>query len=123
LPSSAGPQQISSTFDVTWQMYNWTCIDKDGKFLDSNKHWIWGEGIPTDVAPFVGDVRILFLVDAQNAKTPPAKRTFEPLRASLKVKEELQQAEVEQWMKRIANVSEDIRQQARFFILCKGGMQ
>lgn len=91
----------TTPYEFVYHYSSWRGLDADGVVdLQSHEHWIWGEGIPSDIEKF-DDVRVVLLSD------PPYKRTFginaifEGLEPDLTVIRQLSQPEVTDFLNRI----------------------
>ena len=101
-----GPQQTEETLTGCWNLYQASALSPTGQLPsikeDSSTHWIWGEGIPTDISVVAG-YRVVLLGPPSYARTWPSARLFRSLRASLDEVKVLDKAGVREWLRRLTN--------------------
>jgi hypothetical protein len=102
----SGPQEMRSVPSKgVWNLYNWFALQRDGT-LPAGKDpsmfpkLIWGEGRPSDIAPFEG-LRIVLLGPPSVSRGWNTGRLFGGLRASLEVEHVLPPSAVRQWLERL----------------------
>ncbi len=104
--TGVGPQQTAETITGRWNLYQPPALSATGKLPsvkdDSSAHWVWGEGIPADIAIVQGH-RVVLLGPPSYARTWPSVRLFSGLRASLDEVIVLDKAGVREWIRRLTN--------------------
>jgi len=89
-----------------WNFFNWQGLLPDwtlptGKQSAGSDHWIWMEGVPSDIRPFEG-LRVILLGPPPYARVIQGGRCFRDMRPELSVEAQLTDAEVPQWLARLA---------------------
>jgi hypothetical protein len=90
--------------EAHFNLVGWRGLQSDGSIpagMDGSDHWIWGEGIPSDIEPFQG-TRIVLLGSAPYVRSWRPERRFEGMRAELEVMEKLASDGVRDRLARIA---------------------
>ena len=90
--------QQAGSWTGRWNMLNFTCVASDGTITNTPEHFIWGEGVPCDIAKLAGE-RICVLAPAMMygariQRSLGVTRVFGPLQADLRVVREMSAAEV-----------------------------
>jgi hypothetical protein len=99
-----GPQTANAPSKGAWNLYQWTAVDNAGKLpsgLERLETWVWNEGTPSDITPFNG-IRVLLLGPPAVERSWNTARTFDRLRAYVRVEHTLTLEEVDNWMARFA---------------------
>lgn len=94
-----GEQQTDESIPGKWDMCTWQYSQKP-----DSSHWIWGEGIPSDI-PQYQHRRVILLDKPSYSRGLPVQRTFNNLKATIKIEKELAPSEVKQLL-------EDMKRQA-----------
>lgn len=88
-----------------FNLYNWFAIEPDGTLhperARQRKAWVWGEGIPADIARFEDTERIIVLGPPLYKRTWNATRLFNSMKASLTVDEKLAETAVIDYLNRL----------------------
>lgn len=98
-------QQLEESIVGKWNMYNWEYLlndFKDSSSYSDSQHWIWGEGIPNDIATFNG-FRVILLDNPSYSRGIPIQRTFKNLKAGIKVDKELNESQIEELILQMKN--------------------
>lgn len=105
-----GPQESDETITGAWNLYSYAAW-RNGRLpdgdLEARGTWIWNEGTPADI-PLLDGHRVILLGEPPYVRTWPAVRLFPELRASLGARE-LEAADVEAWLTRIAAATTSTR--------------
>jgi hypothetical protein len=105
-----GPQSIGGSSDGVWNLYQWTAINAAGQLPNAAdgatgkadaRHWIWGEGIPADIAAFDGR-RVVVLGPPSYQRSWNTARRFAALPARVEVRKVLTADETREWLARFA---------------------
>jgi hypothetical protein len=99
---AAGGKSATGAFNF----YNWQALRPDGTLPEpgdysSSKDWIWMEGIPAHVREFEGQ-RVVLLGPPPYARVIQPGRYFDGMPADVRVEAKLSEAEVAEWLRRIA---------------------
>ena len=87
----------------SFNLVNYTGLQPDGtvsKDLDSRTHWIWNEGVPSDITLFDG-LRIILLTPPSYERSWNVGRTFGGMVGRLHVEQVLTVEEVRTWLTRL----------------------
>ena len=102
--SGMGPQQTNEIITGCWNMYQAAALGPNGRIArdqrTQSQHWIWGEGVPTDLS-IVDDHRVVLLGAASYARTWPSARLFNSLTAGLHDVQRLEKAAVRAWVSQL----------------------
>lgn len=94
-------QYNSTPYEFVFHYSNWRALTQEGLVnLQSPDHWIWGEGIPSDIEKF-DDVRVVLLSDPPYRRTFGINAIFEGLYPDVYVVGQLPHADVVDWLERI----------------------
>lgn len=85
-----GEQQTNEFITGKWNMCTWQYSQKP-----DSSHWIWGEGIPSDI-PKYQNRRVILLDKPSYSRVLPVQRTFKNLKATIEIEKELITSEVKQ---------------------------
>lgn len=102
-----GPQQTNEVITGYWNLYQAAALGPNGRIARDQRtqprHWIWGEGTPSDITVIDGH-RVVLLGTVSYVRTWPSARMFSSLTAGLHDVERLDQGGVRAWVNRmIAN--------------------
>ncbi|WP_157442610.1 hypothetical protein [Deinococcus misasensis] len=97
-----GPQTSDETVEGAWNLYTHQALLDDLTLSEAPEHWIWGEGTPSDI-PILEDRRVILLGAPTYRRTWNSMRTFDALKAELKVTRVLNDKQVRAWLERITN--------------------
>ncbi len=105
--SGTGPQNTEDTITGTWNLYQATALTPEGKLppdadMSAAGHWIWGEGIPSDI-PVVEGFRVVLLGPPTYMRSWPSVRLFKNLQASLDEVQVLDKTAVRKWLQRLSS--------------------
>lgn len=92
-----------------FNLWNWTGLRSDGTLPNpqtegqgtGSEHWIWNEGMPADIVPFVGK-RIILIGPAPYPRGWNAGRFFPAMTGELDVLRTMSADEARDWLARIA---------------------
>ena len=100
-------EQTAETAQGVFNMVGWRGLGADASLAEGvgdSAHWIWGEGVPSDIEPFEG-VRVVLLGPPPYARSWNAERRFSGLVAAVQVVEHLTPEAARSWLDRIARAS------------------
>ncbi len=99
-----GPQQAPEVITGSWNLYQAAALGPHGRIARAQRtharHWIWGEGVPTDLS-IVGSHRVVLLGSVSHVRTWPSARLFGSLKAGLHDVQRLDQAGVRAWLRQL----------------------
>jgi len=99
-----GPQGTDETITGRWNLYQATAIGPTGRLPktpdEAVPHWLWGEGVPSDIAVIDGH-RIVLLGPATYSRSWQSLRLFRNLRAQLDEVRVLDPASITAWLQRL----------------------
>lgn len=98
-----GGEHVTGAFNLC----NWGAIQADASLsndLADSHHWIWGEGCPADILPFEGR-RVVLLGRPPYGRGWGAGRPFSGMVGELTVERRLEDAEVVNWLSRLARAA------------------
>ena len=99
-----GPQQTPEVITGSWNLYQAAALGLDGCIARAQRtharHWIWGEGVPTDLSVIDGH-RVVLLGSLSYVRTWPSARLFSSLKAGLHDVQRLDQAGVRAWLRQL----------------------
>ena len=99
-----GPQQTPEVITGSWNLYQAAALGADERIARVHRtqprHWIWGEGAPTDLSMVDGH-RVVLLGSASYVRTWPSARLFGSLKAGLHDVQRLDQAGVRAWLRQL----------------------
>ncbi len=99
-----GPQQTNEVITGYWNLYQAAALGPDERIARAqrtdSRHWIWGEGAPTDLS-IVDGHRIVLLGSVSYVRTWPSARLFGSLTAGLHEVQRLDQSVVRIWLQKI----------------------
>jgi hypothetical protein len=100
------PAELAADAAATgsFNFWNWHALRADETLPqpgEASDTWIWMEGTPADIAEFEGQ-RIVLLGPAPYKRHWHAGRCFEGMPADARVESQLSEAEVQQWLSRLA---------------------
>ncbi|RLS44899.1 MAG: hypothetical protein DWH81_00060 [Planctomycetota bacterium] len=105
IASGIGPQFTRETITGTWNLYQSTAITPEGRLTageEAARHWIWGEGSPSDIS-IVDGYRVIILGPPTHYPSWSSVRHFKCLRASIDEVQVLDKSTLRQWLKRLAS--------------------
>lgn len=99
-----GPQQSNETITGRWNLYQPRALGADGRIASNQmqdpRHWIWGEGTPSDISQVDGH-RVVLLGPASYVRFWPSVRLFNGLKAGLHDVQRLDSVGVRAWMRKL----------------------
>ena len=105
-----GPQCTNDTVTGAWNLYSWQGIGEglvlsNSDELGASEHWIWNEGMPSDI-PLFEKRRAILLGPASYQRQWRSQRMFDGLFAQLEVERELTNEETQQWLSRMLSAKD-----------------
>lgn len=102
--TGVGPQRTDETIVGRWDLYQASALSPSGTLPsvndDSSCHWIWGEGVPSDITVIDGH-RVVLLGSASDSRSWPSMREFLSLRSGLDEVRVLNLESVSEWLQRL----------------------
>ncbi len=106
------PGAKTQTVTLPFHLVAWTAVEEDGTLppgdSDDREHWVWAEGLPTDIQP-LGKERIVLLQDAPLPIPTPLVPSFDGLSPELRVLETLPADVVQGYMRRLGQAAAKLR--------------
>jgi hypothetical protein len=104
-----GPQQTDEHVTAVWNLYTWEAIRSNMTLPDpsvhsAKAHWIWNEGIPSDI-PVFEEWRTVLLGPASYPRGWQSQRTFGSLPAKIDCEHPLSKSEIASLLGRMAKNS------------------
>lgn len=104
--------QVHQDGEGVWDMVNWTGLShpsrassEEANNWSKSEHWIWGEGVPADIAAFEG-VRIVLLEPPSYVRTwNPSQNSFCNMQATFEVQEILSPDRVQDYLHRMTQAA------------------
>jgi hypothetical protein len=87
-------------YTFAYQYANWQALQLDGTLSTDDTFWLWGEGIPADIAK-VDTMRVMLMMPPNYSRTFIISTLYEGLTAEISLLKRLSTAEVETWLERI----------------------
>eukprot|EP01103_Thecamoeba_quadrilineata_P007381 TRINITY_DN17267_c0_g1_i1.p1 TRINITY_DN17267_c0_g1~~TRINITY_DN17267_c0_g1_i1.p1 ORF type:complete len:440 (-),score=76.98 TRINITY_DN17267_c0_g1_i1:7-1326(-) len=115
--------QSSEVWFGIWNLENWTSIFfNEGQEATAayKSHWVWGEGVPNDIAKFRGR-RTVFLRTAPYQRSIAGPRIFGPLKASVKIEKMLSTREFDELLDAMKSVDLLEKTEVFKFVKIKAG--
>lgn len=101
-----GPQVTDELVTGVWNLYTWQAVRQDLTLPDRRdtsitSHWIWNEGIPSDIPLFQG-MRTVLLGPASYERIMKVQRMFNHLPAQIAMERELSRSDITSLLEQMA---------------------
>lgn len=99
--------ESAPTLTGAFNLWNYTGLNPDGTLPEPDEasdHWIWNEGVPTDIATFEGQ-RVIVLGQPPYSRSWPGGSIFRGLSPKLVVEAKLTEEVVQEWLLKLAKAA------------------